>query len=160
MQFQWRIGLIFIRTAPSSMTFSSMSGLILTTFRFMLFNFPTKGLRSNRRSSPCIFHVAASLSIRRFLIIGATYTGTDRSILNLRREGLVQILIRMFLCCSWNQYHFCWKGLILNLRREGLVQILIRMFLCCSWNQYHFCWKGLWSNVLNCVAHACKASHK
>ena len=35
----------------------------------MATNFPRKGLRSKRRSSPCIFQVVASLSISSFLVI-------------------------------------------------------------------------------------------
>jgi hypothetical protein len=40
-------------------------------------NFPTKGLRSKRRSSPCIFQVVASLSTDVFVIIGTTYVQAD-----------------------------------------------------------------------------------
>jgi hypothetical protein len=42
-------------------------------------NLPMKGLRSKRRSSPCIFQVVASLSTRSCVITGTTYTGTDSS---------------------------------------------------------------------------------
>jgi hypothetical protein len=37
--------------------------------RRLVTNFPRKGLRSKRRSSPCIFQVVASLSISSFLVI-------------------------------------------------------------------------------------------
>ena len=42
-------------------------------------NFSTKGFRSKRQSSPCIFQVIASLPMKALLFIGTIYTGTDSS---------------------------------------------------------------------------------
>ena len=42
-----------------------------------LANFPAKGLRSKRRSSPCIFQVVVSLSMQDFLIIATNCTDSS-----------------------------------------------------------------------------------